>query len=73
MINQDEIFDLFADPYETTNLLGDKEYAEPETFLKETLANWVAVSSPQLKYPTLVDRAAELLQVRLRQGYSCPS
>lgn len=60
---QDEIFDLTADPYETNNLADLPEYAGVATFLDETLASWVDVSYPYLQYPTLVEKAEELLEV----------
>lgn len=62
---QDEIFDLFLDPYETTNLAGMPEYSEVEVFLIRTISKWVDASYPELEYPTLVERTAELLHVRI--------
>lgn len=62
---QDEIFDLTADPSETTNLAGVAEYADVAEFLDDTLASWVEVSSPDMPpFPTVVETTAELLEVR---------
>lgn len=42
------------------------EYAKVVTYLVGLLAEWVDVSFPDLEYPTLVERAADLLEVRDR-------
>lgn len=67
---QDEIFDLVADPSESNNLAHMPEYADVAAFLNDTLKSWVEVSYPLLKYPTLVDRASELLEVSQVPAFS---
>lgn len=52
------------DPYEDRNLAGVPEFAKVEAFLSRELARWRGVSYPELEYPTLVERAAELLEVQ---------
>lgn len=61
--HQEEIFDLTTDPSETINLVNLPEYDEVGAFLNETLASWVELSYPLRTYPTLVERAGELLKV----------
>lgn len=63
--DQDEMFDLVADPLETTNLADEPQYAEVLAFLEGVLAAWVDVSFPELEYPTMVERSAELLKVSI--------
>lgn len=63
-MDQDEVYDLVMDPYEERNLAGVPEFAEVEAFLSKALARWRSASYPELEYPTLVERAAELLEVQ---------
>lgn len=57
------MFDLIADPSETANLVGMPEHAEVIAFLDGVMAEWVELAYPDLEYPTLANRTAELLEV----------